>query len=168
MSTSLSVAARYLGRFLGERSTPRRINQRPHEVMVQALQALQQGDAAGARRLLNEAQNPALSPLSFKSDRFDRQERRALVQVVLNTLELLAGGGADPAPFMPSDRALSVAEVVKRVGMGRSTWYGLIKRGEAPAGRRVSVGRVVWLESTIVKWIESRPVAGASQQITQG
>ncbi|MEW5683798.1 MAG: AlpA family phage regulatory protein [Pseudomonadota bacterium] len=40
--------------------------------------------------------------------------------------------------------------------MGRTTWWRLIRAGEAPAPIRISPGRVAWRWSDIAEWMESR------------
>ena len=61
------------------------------------------------------------------------------------------------------DRCLSPAEVQALTGLSRSTLWRLERRGELPARRRLSAGRVAWLESEISQWLESRSRGLAAQ-----
>jgi predicted DNA-binding transcriptional regulator AlpA len=40
--------------------------------------------------------------------------------------------------------------------LGRTTWWRLIRAGDAPAPIRISPGRVAWLEADILDWIAAR------------
>ena len=53
-------------------------------------------------------------------------------------------------------RMLSVKEVVAAVGLCRATVYNLIKKGEFPAAKRISAGRVGWLSDDVGRWMEAR------------
>ncbi|MDX9998093.1 MAG: AlpA family phage regulatory protein [Phenylobacterium sp.] len=40
--------------------------------------------------------------------------------------------------------------------LGRTTWWRLIRAEQAPRPIRISPGRVAWLESEILEWIDER------------
>ncbi|RAK65648.1 helix-turn-helix transcriptional regulator [Phenylobacterium kunshanense] len=40
--------------------------------------------------------------------------------------------------------------------LGRTTWWRLVRAGEAPAPIRISPGRVAWRLTDILDWIASR------------
>lgn len=54
------------------------------------------------------------------------------------------------------DPVLSITEVLKRIPLGRSTIYTLIKKGQFPKPIRLTSSRVVWLESDIQAYIQQR------------
>ena len=58
-----------------------------------------------------------------------------------------------------TNRFLSKQEVLNIAGLSDVTWWRMEKRGEAPKRRQISPGRVGWLESEILEWMESRPLA---------
>lgn len=45
--------------------------------------------------------------------------------------------------------------------LGRTTWWRLVRAGEAPAPIRISPGRVAWRMADILDWIASRGGAAA-------
>jgi prophage regulatory protein len=51
-------------------------------------------------------------------------------------------------------RLLRKAEVLARTGLSDTTIWRLEKRGEFPKGRRLSPGRVGYLESEVQAWID--------------
>ncbi|MDD2230779.1 MAG: AlpA family phage regulatory protein [Candidatus Cloacimonetes bacterium] len=51
---------------------------------------------------------------------------------------------------------LKRAEVVALVGLGYTTIWRLEKKGEFPARRKLSIGRVGWLHSEVQGWLDSR------------
>ena len=53
-------------------------------------------------------------------------------------------------------RLISQKEVIKRIGLSRSTIYLLIKAGEFPQSVRVTKARIAWLESDINRFIEDK------------
>lgn len=66
----------------------------------------------------------------------------------------------EPLPYDPelSGQALwGIKTVVERTGLSRSTVYRYVRRGMLPPGRRVGPGRVAWLATEIIAWMESRP-----------
>jgi len=60
------------------------------------------------------------------------------------------------------DRLIFKPERREMTGVSEPTWWRMEKRGEAPKRRQISPGRVGWLESEILAWMESRPVSGIS------
>jgi prophage regulatory protein len=52
---------------------------------------------------------------------------------------------------------LKRAEVVELTGMCYTTIYNLEKRGEFPARRKLSTGRVAWLRHEVESWIMAAP-----------
>jgi len=61
-----------------------------------------------------------------------------------------------------AERILRRREVLDRVGVGQSTLYDWMKRGEFP--RPVALGSklVGWRESDVTAWIESRETRGTA------
>ena len=59
-----------------------------------------------------------------------------------------------------NNRFLSKQEVLDMAGLSHVTQWRMEKRGEFPQRRQISPGRVAWLESEILAWMESRPVSG--------
>ena len=57
------------------------------------------------------------------------------------------------------DRLVPEAERRRITGVARSTWFVLEREGLAPKRRLVTQGRVAWLETELVDWVRSRPVA---------
>lgn len=56
-----------------------------------------------------------------------------------------------------SKKLLAWKTVRPMVGnLGRTTWWRLIRAGQAPRPIRISPGRVAWLESEILEWIDGR------------
>lgn len=63
-----------------------------------------------------------------------------------------------PLAFEDRGQALwGIKTVVERTGLSRATVYRYTTRGILPPRRRVGPGRVAWLASEIIAWIESRP-----------
>lgn len=54
---------------------------------------------------------------------------------------------------------LKRSEVVALVGLGFTTIWRLEKRGEFPARKQLSIGRVAWLSTEIEAWIAGRGLA---------
>lgn len=40
--------------------------------------------------------------------------------------------------------------------LGRTTWWRLVRAGDAPRPIKISPGRVAWLETDILEWIAER------------
>ena len=57
------------------------------------------------------------------------------------------------------DRILLKQERRHLTGVSDVTWWRMEKRNEVPMRRQISPGRVGWLESEILAWMESRPVS---------
>lgn len=56
-----------------------------------------------------------------------------------------------------AERFYKWTEVRPLIGnMGRTTWWRLIRSGQAPAGIQVSPGRVAWSEADIIEWQKGR------------
>lgn len=63
----------------------------------------------------------------------------------------------NPLPHSSGDTVmLSLSEVVARVGLGRSSIYAMMKRGDFPKQVRVGMRRVVWVEEEVDAWLQSR------------
>ena len=58
-----------------------------------------------------------------------------------------------------SRRFLRIAEVKRQVGLGRSSIYSKIKRGEFPAPVTLGARAVAWLSDEITAWIDGRVAA---------
>ncbi len=58
---------------------------------------------------------------------------------------------------LPGRRVLTIREVVRRVGLSRSTLYELVRRGDFPAPLELAPNRVGWLHEEIDAWLASRP-----------
>lgn len=56
-----------------------------------------------------------------------------------------------------SERLLAMKEVAVKVGLSKSTVYGLLRDGQFPAPVRIGVA-VRWRESSIDAWIAALPV----------
>ena len=57
---------------------------------------------------------------------------------------------------MPEESLLRCPAVQKRVGLGRSSLYAAIARGEFPAPIRIGPRAVAWVKSSIDEWIDAR------------
>lgn len=64
-----------------------------------------------------------------------------------------------------TDRILRFSAVSARTGLGRTTIYALIKRGEFPAQVQLTTHAVGWRESAIDAWIAAR-AAGVSTGVS--
>lgn len=58
---------------------------------------------------------------------------------------------------MKMDRYLTVKEVASAMGVSVKTVYEEVKAGRLVRQRRISKGRVGWLESEFIRWLEERP-----------
>ena len=58
-----------------------------------------------------------------------------------------------------TDRFISKHEVLKVSGLSHVTQWRMEKRDEFPKRRQMSPGRVGWLESEILEWMNTRPLA---------
>ena len=61
------------------------------------------------------------------------------------------------------DRFILEPERHETTGVSVSTWSRMEKRNEAPKRRQISPGRIAWLESEILEWMEARPVIDSSK-----
>jgi len=53
-------------------------------------------------------------------------------------------------------KILSAKEVVKKIGLSRTTIWRLERNGEFPLRIALSTNRVGWKENEIIAWLESR------------
>jgi prophage regulatory protein len=54
------------------------------------------------------------------------------------------------------ERYLKLKEVRDRTGLGRTTIYTAMARGDFPPAYKLTAGRVGWKESDVEKWMASR------------
>ncbi len=59
---------------------------------------------------------------------------------------------SDLTPAKPT-RLIRLPEVMKRVGLGRSTIYRKMEEGRFPRSRSISPKCAVWIEAEIDEWI---------------
>lgn len=52
-----------------------------------------------------------------------------------------------------SERLLRIADVTQKTGLGRSTIYRRVSRGEFPGAYDLGGGVVAWKESEVERWI---------------
>ena len=57
---------------------------------------------------------------------------------------------------MLSERFLRLPDVIRAVGVSRSTIYKLIEAGRFPASFRIAPRCAVWRETEVSAWLESR------------
>jgi prophage regulatory protein len=53
------------------------------------------------------------------------------------------------------DRFLPVREVLRVLGVSKTTLYDMMTEGEFPRGIRITKKRVGWRESVVKRWMES-------------
>ena len=58
-----------------------------------------------------------------------------------------------------TDRFILQKERRAMTGVSDVSWWRQEKDGKAPKRRQISPGRVAWLESEIIAWMESRPLS---------
>lgn len=58
-----------------------------------------------------------------------------------------------------TNRFLSKPDVLNITGLSHVTQWRMEKRGEFPQRRQISPGRVGWLESEVLEWMNTRPVS---------
>ena len=58
---------------------------------------------------------------------------------------------------MTADRIFRLPEVLARTGLGRSTLYSMVERGEFVRPVRLGVRAVGWRESDLAEWMAARP-----------
>ena len=56
-----------------------------------------------------------------------------------------------------SDRIFRLPEVLARTGLGRSTLYAMMERGEFVRPVRLGTRAVGWRESDLAAWLGARP-----------
>jgi prophage regulatory protein len=56
-------------------------------------------------------------------------------------------------PQVESDRLLRIGEVLKKVGIKKSSWYQKVKDGKAPKQINISTKTVAWSELELNFWI---------------
>jgi prophage regulatory protein len=56
-------------------------------------------------------------------------------------------------------KLLRMRQVMQATGLSRMTIYRLELAGKFPNRRRLAENSVAWIESDVVQWIDSRPVA---------
>ncbi|MCH8095621.1 MAG: AlpA family phage regulatory protein [Proteobacteria bacterium] len=54
------------------------------------------------------------------------------------------------------DRFLGETEVARITDLSRTTRWRLERQGRFPKKRHISANRIGWLQSEIIKWVESR------------
>jgi prophage regulatory protein len=62
------------------------------------------------------------------------------------------------------ERLLRARDVYAKLGVSRSTFYDLLRKGEFPAAVRISLKRVGWSEAAVDGWIQSRPQVSLPRQ----
>lgn len=61
-----------------------------------------------------------------------------------------------PTPQLPEHTVLPLGDVLKLVGLSRSTLYQLVSTGHFPPQVRLSARRVGWLHSEVTTWVAER------------
>jgi prophage regulatory protein len=61
-------------------------------------------------------------------------------------------------------RMLRLAEVLKRVGLGRSSVWRMVKENRFPAPRRLSTKAIGWLDDEIDDWLKARTSSAGSAE----
>ena len=66
---------------------------------------------------------------------------------------------ADLRPFTQAngDELWSIKTVIQKTGLSRASIYRYVARNLFPPRRRVGPGRVAWLSSEVLAWMQSRP-----------
>jgi prophage regulatory protein len=54
----------------------------------------------------------------------------------------------------PPDRLIRLPEVLRRVGVSKSTLYRMIREGAFPGGHRLSHRVTVWSEIKLAAWVD--------------
>lgn len=60
------------------------------------------------------------------------------------------------AVVVKRDRLIRLQEVLRLVGVGKSTWYALMAQGLAPQCVRVTPRCVAWSEQACLSWVQAR------------
>ena len=58
--------------------------------------------------------------------------------------------------FSQKERLLPFRQVKERTLIGKTTWYDMMKKGEAPLPIKLGRQRVAWLESEIIAFLNAR------------
>lgn len=58
--------------------------------------------------------------------------------------------------FSQKERLLSFRQVRERTLIGKTTWYHMMKKGEAPLPIKIGKHRVAWLESEITAFLNTK------------
>ncbi len=69
---------------------------------------------------------------------------------------------------LPVPRMLRGVEVIKRVGLARSTVWKLVKEGRFPSPRRLAPRAVGWSAVEIDEWMRTRPTNSAQAERKRG
>jgi prophage regulatory protein len=64
--------------------------------------------------------------------------------------------GAHATNLVQRDRLIRLPEVLRVVGVGKSTWYALIQANKAPKGVSITPRCVAWSESACLAWVQAR------------
>jgi predicted DNA-binding transcriptional regulator AlpA len=54
----------------------------------------------------------------------------------------------------------NIKTVSQKTGLSRASIYRYVARNLFPAGRRIGPGRIAWLGSEVISWMQSRPRPG--------
>ena len=60
------------------------------------------------------------------------------------------------AVVVKRDRLIRLQEVLRLAGVGKSTWYALMKTGDAPKGIQLTKRCTAWSENAILTWVQNR------------
>lgn len=66
---------------------------------------------------------------------------------------------AQRAQLVRRDRLIRLPEALRLAGVGKSTWYGLVTRHEAPSPVRITPRCVAWSENAVLEWVQARLAA---------
>jgi predicted DNA-binding transcriptional regulator AlpA len=58
------------------------------------------------------------------------------------------------------DEFWSIKTVSQKTGLSRASIYRYVARNLFPARRRIGPGRIAWLASEVISWMQSRPRPG--------
>ncbi len=90
-------------------------------------------------------------------------EVRQELERTVDALIVCQNDKAPPGPILPTSgpRMLRFPEVSKRVGLGRSSIWSMVKAQQFPKPHRLSAGAVGWLDFEIDEWVRTRELANA-------
>ncbi|MCA6214989.1 AlpA family phage regulatory protein [Ideonella sp. B7] len=63
------------------------------------------------------------------------------------------------------DRLIRRPEVLRILGVSKTTWYGMVARGEAPRGFRISARCVGWSERAIYDFVKQRQQGAGPREV---